>query len=215
VIAALYTLSTLAMLLAWAVARRRSEHRAVALLLTFGLASDAVRRLLWTLVPAPPLGAPPLQGLARVVGHLEHALFLGWPFGIAAVAVWTLARRQPRLVALLYLAAVACLVVSYPTIRGEGLRRFYLAAELTSLLISLAALLPALGRIRQGEQPATVSMVSAGLLIAGHFAAVVFGPYRFGLFGAWNLAQTSYLVIYGAQVALHGAWLWKQRSRSS
>ena len=202
---ALYLLSALAALLAWAVARRHRDHRPVALLLTYGVASDLARRLLWTLLPPPRLGAPPLQGLARVFGHLEHALFLGWSFGVAALALWTLARRRPRLIAVLYVAAVAGLVVGYPAIRGDALRRYYLAVELAAALVGVAC---GVSWYRRG-QPATITSLTSGFLVAGHLAYVVAGPYRFGLFGqAWVLANWIYLAVITTLILLHLGSLW-------
>lgn len=103
------------------------------------LASDFTRRLVWTLIPPQQLGAPPLRGLARLAGHLEHAFYRAWPFCVAAAAVAVLARRRPHLLAIPYIAAVACLVVTYPAIRGDALRRFYLAADLAATLVGVAS----------------------------------------------------------------------------
>ena len=72
---------------------------------------------------------------------------------------WSLVERLSTLGAFLaipYLAAVACLVVSYPAIRGDALRRFYLAAELAAALVgvvSAAPWCPTLARLVAGRRP--------------------------------------------------------------
>ena len=85
-----YVLSVTATVLAWPVARRRPEHIPIAALLTYGLASDLTRRLLREHILAPgyaALAGAPATGWLRVALNIEQALFLGWPAGLAAVAL--------------------------------------------------------------------------------------------------------------------------------
>lgn len=211
-IASLYTLSALAVILGWIIARREPEHRAIALVLTFGLSSDLAQRALLVLaLPPPALDSPPLAGWIRFAGHLESALFVAWPFSIAALALWVFARRRPRIVVVVYLIVMSMLIVYYPVTRGVLLGRVYLGVELASLSVALGALLPWIGRLSRSQEQLTVTSFCCGLLVTGHFAAVVAGPYRFGLFDAWSLAQLSYLAIYLSIVAVQGRRIWKLR----
>lgn len=215
-VATLYFLSALATILAWIVARRRSDHRSIAILLTFGIASDLVQRAILHLVLPPPLlDNPPLTEWTRVAGHAESALFIAWPFGIAAQALWVFSRRRPRIVALAYIITVVALIMGYPATRGRALQRIYLGAELSCLFVALAALFPWLARLSRLQDRVTLTSSCTGLLVTGHFAAVVSGPYRVGLFGAWSIAQASYLAIYSAINLMHGVWLWEQRRQPS
>ncbi len=93
----LYALSGVAVVLAWAAARRRPEHWPFAGLLTLGLVSDVIRWALqrWAM-PPPLLDNPPLTGWIRIAGYIEAALYVAWPIGIAAVALKTLAQRSMR-----------------------------------------------------------------------------------------------------------------------
>jgi hypothetical protein len=134
----------------------------------------------------------------------DRALFIAWPCAIAAAAVRVLARRRAWPVAIGYAVAVAVLVLGYPALRFAALRQAYLAIELSALAIGVVAV-SAWWRqgwpsVRAGErQPLDVSGRVAAVLVLGHFAAVVSGPYRIDLFGeGWALAQLAYVVIFSA-----------------
>ena len=206
----LYTLSGIAVILAWITARQRAEHRAFAALLSLGLLSDIIVFALQRWVLPPPLvDSPPLTGWIRIAGDVDTALYVAWPAGIAAVALHTLAHRSPRAVLLAFLAIVAALVIGYPTIRGEVLRKTLLGIELAALLVGLASMVAWRGR----RERFTVSTLCACVLVVGHFGTVISGPYRFGLFGeAWVLAQVAYLLIFAVVILLQGGSLWERRS---
>jgi len=104
-----YVLSSVAVALAWAVARRNRDHQPVAWLLTCGLATDLARRLLHLAIlgPAHALFDPePLTGSARIAGHLDSAIFLAWPATFVAVAVVVFRRRRPWAVGAIYASTV-------------------------------------------------------------------------------------------------------------
>jgi hypothetical protein len=195
------------------LAVRRVDYRPVAGFL-FAVAFADLARMLsrrWLLAPAWEAqraagldpAAVPLSGLGRVGGHIEHAGFLVWSGGIAALSLAVLARRPARWALAAYGVAVAVLVVSYPAIRGEDLRRYYLACEMLALA---TALVSGVAWWRRREPPTLPA--AAALLIAALDIAVLFGPYRVGLFTSWRFAQAVYVVLYLVLVVIQGGALW-------
>lgn len=204
-----YGLAVFAVALAWAAARGHPAHRAVAAFLSLGLACDGALLALheWVL-PPPDLSAPPLTGWLRVAGDLDTALFLVWPAALAALARYTLAKRSPLPVLLGYVAVNVVLVLAYPAIRTDLLRRVLLAAELVALLVGMAAVIS--WRLR--HERANVTTLCTGVLVVGHFATVVAGPYRFGLFGeVFVIAQWAQVLIYAVLILLQAGSLWEAR----
>jgi hypothetical protein len=203
-------LSGVAVALAWAAARRRPEHRPFAGLLTLGLVSDVIRWALQRWVMPPPLlDNPPLTGWVRIAHDIDTALYVAWPIGIAAVALNTMAKRSMRPAIVAYVIVVAGLIIGYPTIRGDILRKVLLGIELASMLVGLASIL-AWPRWRERS---TTTTLCTSILVVGHFGTVLSGPYRFGLFGeAWVLAQVAYLLIYAVVIVLQAGSLWEHPS---
>jgi hypothetical protein len=163
--------------------------------------SDVIRWLLhrWVL-PPPLLDNPPLTGWIRFAGYIEAALYVAWPIGIAAVALNTMAKRS---------IVVAGLMIGYPTIRGDVLRKVLLGIELASMLVGIASILA----WRRRRERSTTATLCTSILVAGHFGTVLSGPYRFGLFGeAWVLAQVAYLLIYAVVIVLQAGSLWEHPS---
>jgi len=206
----LYALSGLAVGLAWAAARRRPEHWPFAGLLTLGLVSDVIRWALQRWVMPPPLlDNPPLTGWVRIAHDIDTALYVAWPIGIAAVALNTLAHRSMRPAIFAYFIVVAGLVIGYPTIRGDVLRKVLLGIELASMLVGIASIL---AWWRRRERSTTATLCTS-ILLVGHFGIVLAGPYRFGLFGeAWVLAQVAYVLIYAVVIVLQAGSLWEHPS---
>jgi len=206
----LYALSGVAVVLAWAAARRRPEHQPFAGLLTLGLVSDGIRWALQRWAMPPPLpDNPPLTGWVRIAGDVDTALYVAWPIGIAAVALTTLAQRSMRPAIFAYFIVVAGLMIGYPTIRGDVLRKVLLGIELASMLVGIASILA----WRRRRERSTTATLCTSILVAGHFGTVLSGPYRFGLFGeAWVLAQVAYLLIYAVVIVLQAGSLWEHPS---
>jgi hypothetical protein len=203
------SLSGVAVVLAWAAARRRPEHWPFAGLLTLGLVSDVIRWALqrWVLPPLPD--NPPLTGWVRIAGDIDTALYVAWSIGIAAIALNTLAKRSMRPAIVAYVIVVAGLIIGYPTIRGEILRKVLLGIELASMLVGLASILV----WRRRSERSTITAVCTSVLVAGHFGTILSGPYRFGLFGeAWFLAQVAYVLIYAVVIVLQAGILWEHPS---
>lgn len=217
-----YLFTICAAALAWGIARRRPEHRPVALLLTIDVVINVARRALaaYVLVPAAAqLGGAPLDGWARVAGHLDDALFLGWPAAIAATALVTFTpalfdedasrarrRRVMIAVAIVWAVAVAALVTSYPITRGAVLARCYLAGELAAIVVglgSVATWIPA-------RQSPDVRHVAIALVVGDALVSVLAGPWRFNVFGSWVLAQLIHALFAAVLTVLQGGFLWSQ-----
>ncbi|WP_438014909.1 hypothetical protein WMF18_28980 [Sorangium sp. So ce315] len=207
---ALWTLAVLSTVLAWLVSRHRPEHRPIAWLLGYGLATDAVRELIGARVLRPAraeLAGAPFTGWVRVAGHVESALFVGWMAGVAALAVFIFGRRRPWGVLAVYVVAVAVLVAGYPTIRGAMLGRAYLALELAALCTSVGCLiLWFLG----GERGKTHHL-AAGFIVIGESLMLV-GPFRMGIFDAWDLARSILIALYISLVPVQGVAIWRRTS---
>lgn len=207
-IPALYALSALATVLSWIVARHRPEHRPIAWLLGYGLASDIVRRVVRIHVLQPAraeLGGAPFTGAARIVFHVETALFLGWMAAVAALAVWIFGRRRPWGVLVAYVVAVLVVAIGYPTFRGELLGKAYLACQLAALCTSVGFLL----RWFVGSERARVHHIAAGLIILTELSMLA-GPYRFGVFTTWHLAQSMLIALYVTIVPVQGVAIWRR-----
>jgi hypothetical protein len=198
-------LQAFAALFALALAHRRADHRPVALFLTLMTLANALRWALhvFIILPAQAIdpGAP-LHGLLRAAAHLDHALFLLWPAGIAALMIAVFLGRRPWPIGAIWVLAVAAIVASYPEGRAWH-PRGYLAAELGALLVSTGVFLQWLAR-REGLTPPRLS----ALFIAGIDFATLLGPYRSNLFATWDLAQAMYAVLYAILIAVQGGALW-------
>lgn len=214
--ATLYALATAAAVLAWAVTLRRPSHRPVALALSAALLADLAGEALlaWVLPPANlDRATPPLVGALRWAVYADRALFIVWPAALAALALRVLARRSAWPVAAGYMLAVAVLAFSYPSTRFDVLRQAYLLVELAALAIGVASLV-AWHRRSWGIERADITTTIAIVLVLGHLASVVSGPYRVGLFGeAYDLNRLAYLAIFATVDLLQlGALIWEDTS---
>lgn len=213
---ALHLLNALAVILAWACARRIPTHRPVAFTLAAGFAAELAREALvgWALPPAaaPPDAGSPLGGALLWAVFLDGALFIAWPALLAACSLRVLAERRTWPIAIVYTAAAVALAAMYPATRGSTLRHVYLGMDLAACLVGLASFGSWLAR-SWGRRRADLAVTAAAVLVTGHLAAVVAGPYRFGLFGAeWYLMQLAYVMLFSVLILLQGGalWTWKQ-----
>jgi hypothetical protein len=211
-----YVLSALATVLAWAVCKGRAEHRPVATLLTFGLASDLVQRALKAHLLTPgyaALGRAPATGWLLVARDVDHSLFLAWPAGLAAMVLWVYLKRRPWPILLGYAAAVLVIVVlGYPEIRGEQLRSPFLGFQLACLTLAIGAFLH---WIAFRKDPPSATHWMAILMVGTEAVGIIAGPWRLGLFTSWNLAQIGYCIQYTALSAIQGVLLWMMPSSST
>lgn len=198
-------LQALAALLAVALAWRRPSYRPTAGFLLGALVASLVR-----LAMRPWLGAAPVPyvGAARLGFHLDSALFLAWPLGIAALARWTFAGRRPWPVLLAWVLAVAALVLGYPTIRGDLLHKVLLGGELAALAVAVVAFVTFAGARRWPHLEHLAAM-----LILALEGATLAGPWLAGLYAeGWRGALLSYSVLYAILAVLQGGSLWSRPS---
>ena len=195
-----------AVLGALALARRRPDYKPAASFLIAMGAANILRPLLigYVIAPARLAGRVPHTGLERVAFHVDQAVFLLWPAGLAALAVWTFwrSRRAKGAVALAYAALVAVLVLGYPTIRRELLASVYLGVELTALLVSIGAVASWWWR----RTPTTIAE-SIALLLVIFDVVLIAGPYAAGsIFTTWPIAFGMYGVLYTAITVMEVVW---------
>jgi len=204
--AALIGATATAVALAW----RRVDHRSFAVFLTVIAAASLIRSVLPTIAPIRPLESPPFTGAARLAFHADQALFLTWPAGLTALAILLFAGRRPfPMIALLWAGAVAYLIARYPTIRGETLRRFYLAAELAALAGAVASL----ASFWQRRATITPAHTCALLCFGADAATLGAGAWRWGFWVHWELTQITYALLYTVLLAFQGV-LCSSHSRS-
>lgn len=216
---ALWTAHAAAAIPAVLLARQRAEHRPVALFIIWTLAADLLRAafMVWGWAPArAALGPEPaLAGWPRIAHHLDQALLLTWPAGLAALAVVVflpqLRRRALGALALGYAAAVALLVTTYPDNRPL-LARLYALAFLAGVVGVIVAAV-AWTRRRMQPRPEHATTLILGLLDLALFAGP-FAPPAPQPFARWNLAQLVYVMTWSALALLHGGFLWGGLLRS-
>jgi hypothetical protein len=148
----------------------------------------------------------PFTGWAEAACDVELALFLLWPAGIAALSIAVFLRRRPWAVAAIWALASIANAVSYPALRGATLARCYTAAELASLLVGVGCIVSWLPHRRERLPGLHTTVVM--LLIAVGLTGLVKGPWRFGIFDTWALAQIGYAVTYAVIMVLEGGVLW-------
>ncbi len=200
-------LQALAAVLAVAVAWRRPSYRPTAGFLFGALVASLVRLALrWARVGAPV----PYVGAARLGFHLDSALFLAWPLGIAALARWTFAGRRPWPVLAAWALAVAVLVLGYPTLRGDLLRKVLLGIELAALAVAVASFVAFVWARRDPRLEHLAAM-----LILALEGATLAGAWALGPFAGWGAAQITYSVLYAVLAVLQGGSLWFSSSPSS
>jgi hypothetical protein len=186
------------------LARRHAAYRLTATFLVWVGVAHVVRPLLQVFILAPARAAHglPYVGAARPWYHLDQALFVSWPIGIAALAVHAFWRRRPWPVAVAYVAVVAGLALGYPTVRRELLASVYLGVTLAALAVSIGAGASWWPRRARSSPPEIVAF----LLILFEIAALI-GPYGAGIIDkTWPIAQGIYLVLFAAIAALEVAW---------
>jgi hypothetical protein len=141
----------------------------------------------------------PLTGSVALAGHLDAALFIAWPAGIASTAIAVFLKRRPLAVGVAWLAASIAIGAAYPLTRGDVLRRCYLAAVLASLVVSIGAMAM---WTRRNER---VTLPRAAVLLLMLFElSTLLGPWMGDPFNDWNRAQILYSTLYAGLIALQG-----------
>ncbi len=192
----------LAALLAVLLARRRADHRPVALALCLQSGTSLARLLLHGVLVGHPA---PFASWPRVAFHLSQALTF---VGNATFAWCCLAVLCPRLRTRGWIAGwvvgfAGTIASLYPELRGAALVPIYLAAELAALLVwALASAHAARADGLRGlvGTPARVVVTLLGAISLGALA----GPWTAGLYdAAYSPQQASLLVLYTAIVLVH------------
>lgn len=210
-----------AALLSLPLARRRPDHRPVAIALWVWTLANTVSALLYARVVEPaivgdPCSGPGLAGWPRAAAHLTDLAFLTWPAGIAALAVAVFGRRRwPLLLpALAGLAVTGYLAAAYPAVRCAGRQRVLLGAELAALAAGWGLFVRwALTRWR--EEGFTPARVVALLVLVLEALTVAAGPWRRSIFADWDLARAVLLALYLFIIIVQGGALWFSHSFSS
>ncbi len=233
------------------LAKIRREYRPVAVFLVGVIACNALQPILYANLIRPVQEAVlaqgmdpnivPLRGVARVAGHVYQALFLLWPAGIAALALYVfptaepvaveervaagpayrsgarqshlVVRRVPWTVVavfVVWVGGVAGLVIGYHRVRGPAAQPVYLAAGMSSLVVSYAAIVQWTWR----RLPHGVEHLVVALIVVIESAAAA-SAYHGSVFARWPLAQVSYLVLYVVVALLNGGFLWTLLSGSN
>jgi hypothetical protein len=205
-----------AAIMAVPVARAQSEYRPVAGFLIGTTIANLVRLSIISYVLNPTRDSMraagfepavvPFTGWAEIATNVESSLFLLWPAGIAALSIAVFLHRRPWIVAAVWAYASIGSAVSYSALRGAVLARWYTVAELVSLLVGVGCCASWLPHRR--ERPAGLHTTIVTLLIAVGLAGLVVGPWRFGIFDKWALAQVTYAVTYAVIFVLEVGFLW-------
>jgi hypothetical protein len=212
---ALYVALVIATALAWALARRKPEHRPIAYLWTVGLASEvALSALRPVLVQVrATLGDATWTGWPRVAAHIDQALFMAWPAALAATALVVFLGRKPWPVMACYAIIVAAVVALHPKARDGSLPRVYAAVQMTGLLVAVGSAAMWYLRSRQTRGRATTAQAVLMFILAVEVPSIA-GAWRIGIFANWHLSQIAYLIMVVLQILLQGVFLWRS-SRSS
>lgn len=242
-----------AMLAIYLWRRRDARHRPAALGLAATAGAEVVRYVLSLTVLA---AAGPHEGLLRAVFHLDQGLYLVGVVVLPWMALSTLCdlppgpTQQERYLARLSLwlvllgafgATWSLLVLGYPELRGDALRRVYLGAELATLFVcALAIAAWVRRRMSSSRRQAATGAEYAEALAAGangeplppsrlprwYTLAVVLGlvladaallfvgAWPRGLFGsAYAVQQGGLLVLYVSLTGVHAVALALTRPR--
>lgn len=203
----------LAVATAVALAWRRRDHRPFAVFIGWIFLAGVVRAgfdARFDLLR--PLGSTPFTGVARVAFHLDQAAELSSTAGLAALAIVLCARRKALawLPGLAWVAVVTYLATHYPEVRGDALRRVYLAAELAALAVSISSIVHFAWR-REGMTPARQCLLCC---VGMDICSLLVGSWRWGLWEQWALNQAAFLLLYAALTGYQGVlWLRSYPSR--
>ena len=164
--------------------------------------------LLAVIYPACRAGLVPYVGVARAAFHLEEALFLVWPAGVAMVAIATFWNpRRAWIVGAAWGALVAVLVLGYPWLRQDRLALAYTIATVVLAAVSIVVFLRwQRTRVPMGP-PETVAMLFIVFLVG-----TIFGPYAIGRVDeGWELGPSLFTGLYIAILVLEVIWARRQR----
>lgn len=196
-----------------ALAWRRADHRPLATFFGWLVWVEILRSVLnqhFRLIR--PLGSPPFTGSTLVASHVNHAIELSWSAGLAIVVLLAFQHRRwlAVLVILSWAGAVVYLVTHYPEIRGEALRKVYLAAELAALTIATASIITWTWR----REPPTPARIGILCVCVADVVTFIAGAWRWGFWIHWDLNQAAFALTY-ATIAIYQVYQWRRLSSQS
>lgn len=204
-----YWIAVVAALLAFVLARRRAEHRPIALFLGAMVAIDVARLYLRG---AFGLDLPgPYTGVRRVAFHLDEAGFLAWPAGLIALVVTLFTGRRPWFVLAAWAGVCVTLIALYPSdlVRGASLQRIYMTAYLGALLAVIV------GGLSWGARRLRPQSEHAVVFVIGAIEIARLIPFHGSVYERWQIyAPMTNAVLYGLLAAMQGVFIWSS-SRSS
>jgi hypothetical protein len=186
---AMFAATATAIALAW----RDREHRPIAALLLLNLFASAARTALRPLVGAQPVGGAILL--------FSEALFLAGPFSLAVAALCVLARRPWWCDLWIFGLVLSQVVLFQEELSAERIARVYLAAELGALLVCAAAFARSCADLRRPTH------LALAMIVVVEMIGVVLGPWRYGIWARWDLAQVEQVALYGVLTILQGGEL--------
>lgn len=189
---------------AFLLARRDREHWPIAALLVANLVASLIRAAIAARIDASALG--------ELIFHVDEALFLIAPLSLATVALVLFARAGLAWAALpTWGVLVANLCAYSDKLDATRLARFYLAIELAALLVCAGAIVHArrAGRLNLRRLP----HLALALVVGVEALGVVLGPWRYGIWARWDLAQLGQVMLYSALALLQGGALVLERRR--
>jgi hypothetical protein len=165
-----------------------------------------------------PPQAEPWQGVARVLVYLDGAVLLAEVAAIPALATWVFLPPERRRLALtvvagVWLVASVTLAALYPSplVRGVGLQRIYLAADLLGLFVSVVAVV-SWARLR--KPPTSAHGVAIGLVIIDALILLTpYSPWRGSVFSdRYDVTQLE-IVVFFAAFSVAQVILWRFSAR--
>jgi hypothetical protein len=198
----------LAIALAWALAKRRPEHRPVAVLLSIGLAADLGARLLDVAVIAPlraELGvAHQWTGWARAAGLLYNALGLVWPAALVAAVLVVFLRKRPWPALAAWALAVSALALLHPIAANGSQARALELAEVIAAMVSGGIVLHWFTSL---QRPASSAQFALTIIVMAEVLSLL-GAWTIGPFAGWPISQVLYLTMFVIVIAIQGRFLW-------
>lgn len=202
------------------VARRRAEHVPAAVALVLLTAATLARVPLYAALGPPPV--EPYHGAALVLVYLDGAAELASYASVVGLAVALAAsperrRRAVAIVGGIWLVASVVLAALYPSplVRGAGLHRVYLTADLVSMFAATVALVTwARAGIAAKRSPRLVHVVAIGLVLLDLAILVTpLSPWRGAVFGeSFDGVQVEIVVVFSAITAAQ-VILWRFSTR--
>jgi hypothetical protein len=194
----IYLVFALAMVLAWAVAARRTEHRPIAALLSAGLAASAACTA-WNAIMVEPLRAAlgtatPWSGWPYVAGTILHALVFVWPAALVGAALVVFARRSPWPAILAWAMVVFAFGLVHPAARGQ-----VFAHQLAELAATLTAAGLWTAWARRRVQPTSAHYAMSAVIVVELMSRVA--EWRGGTLAD---SQVLYLVMLAVLVLMQG-----------